>query len=217
MGGFDSVTAGSNAEQCERVLVDPSELARRLACTREQLTQPEDLWHQYTIPAGMRALPAAVLVPLVQRDAGVHVLLTHRTSHLHGHAGQISFPGGRVEAHDRHRQDTALRETEEEIGIARNAIEVLGTLPEYDVQTGYRITPVVGWITPPFELKIDPFEVQDAFEVPLGHFLRPEHYQRRSYLLEAVERRYLAVPYQGRYIWGATAAMLYSLMLRLRE
>jgi 8-oxo-dGTP pyrophosphatase MutT (NUDIX family) len=154
---------------------------------------------------------------LVDRHDGVQVLLTQRTAHLQGHASQISFPGGRVEAHDRDRQETALRETEEEIGIARGAIDVLGTLPEYDVQTGYRITPVVGWITPPFELKIDPFEVQDVFEVPLEHLLRPEHYQRRSYLLEGVERRYLAIPYQGRYIWGATAAILYSFMQRLRE
>lgn len=197
--------------------VERDRLAQCMARAPEQFTRPEDQWHRYTIPPGARALPAAVLVLLVGRDDGVYVLLTQRTSHLHGHAGQICFPGGRVEAHDRNREDTALRETEEEIGIARSSIEVLGALPEYDVQTGYRITPVLGWITAPFHLEIDPFEVQDVFEVPLGHFLQAEHYQRRSYRVDDGERRYLAVPYQGRYIWGATAAILYCLMQHLRE
>ena len=198
--------------------IDRAWLARRLVGACEELsTQPEDLWHQYAIPAGQPALHAAVLGPLVGREAGVQVLLTQRTDHLHGHAGQISFPGGRVEPHDQHRADTALRETEEEIGIVRDRIEVLGALPVHEVQTGYRVTPVVGWITPPYELRLDPFEVQDAFEVPLDHFLRAKNYQRRSYRLEGVERRYLAIPYAGRYIWGATAAMLYMLQRLLRE
>ena len=172
--------------------------------------QPEDL-HIIAIPAGARVTEAAVMVPLVARVDGLHVLLTQRTAHLSDHAGQISFPGGRVEAQDADREETALRETEEEIGLARERIRVLGRLPEYEIPSGFRITPVVGWVEPPFELKLDPFEVLAAFEAPLGHFLDHERYQRRDYHFRGRHRHYMAIPYQGRYIWGATAAMLYSL------
>jgi 8-oxo-dGTP pyrophosphatase MutT (NUDIX family) len=220
MNGSDHPVRG-DADMSEAVPaagIDRAWIARCLARGCAELpTPPEDLWHQYTIPPEQPALHAAVLVPLVGRETGVQVLLTQRTDHLHGHAGQISFPGGRVEPHDQHRADTALRETEEEIGIARDRIEVLGVLPVHEVQSGYRVTPVVGWITPPYELQLDPFEVQDAFEVPLEHFLHAANYQRRSYRLEGVERRYLAIPYAGRYIWGATAAMLHMLQRLLRR
>ncbi|RPI47759.1 MAG: CoA pyrophosphatase [Betaproteobacteria bacterium] len=175
-----------------------------------------DLWHQDRIPENMKARYAAVLIPLVPRAEGVQVLLTQRTSHLNGHAGQISFPGGGVEAHDRHREDTALRETEEEIGILRDRIDVLGAMPEYEMNSGFRVTPVIGWIEPPYCVKPDPFEVQDVFEVPLAHFLNPSNYQRRRYELEGLVRKYLAVPYQGRYIWGATAGMCYFFFQLLR-
>ena len=102
--------------------------------------------HVATIPAGARVTDAAVLVPLVTRPRGVQVLLTQRTAHLSDHAGQISFPGGRVEPEDGTREETALRETEEEIGLARNRVRVLGRLPHYDIPSGFRITPVVGWV-----------------------------------------------------------------------
>jgi 8-oxo-dGTP pyrophosphatase MutT (NUDIX family) len=171
---------------------------------------PEDL-HISPIPAGARVTEAAVMVPLVHRGEGLQVLLTQRTSHLSDHAGQISFPGGRVEVTDANREDTALRETEEEIGLARTRVEVLGRLPEYEIPSGFRITPIVGWIEPPFELKLDPFEVSSVFEAPLAHFLEHSRYQRRDYRFKGRHRHYLAIPYQGRYIWGATAGMLYSL------
>jgi 8-oxo-dGTP pyrophosphatase MutT (NUDIX family) len=174
------------------------------------LPHPEDL-HISPIPAGARVTEAAVMVPLVHRAEGLQVLLTQRTSHLSDHAGQISFPGGRVEATDANREDTALRETEEEIGLARTRVEVLGRLPEYEIPSGFRITPIVGWIEPPFELKLDPFEVSSVFEAPLAHFLEHSRYQRREYRFKGRHRHYLAIPYQGRYIWGATAGMLYSL------
>jgi 8-oxo-dGTP pyrophosphatase MutT (NUDIX family) len=171
---------------------------------------PEDL-HISLIPDGVQVTEAAVMVPLVHRAEGLQVLLTQRTSHLSDHAGQISFPGGRVEATDANREDTALRETEEEIGLARARVEVLGRLPEYEIPSGFRITPIVGWIEPPFELKLDPFEVSSVFEAPLAHFLEHSRYQRREYRFKGRHRHYLAIPYQGRYIWGATAGMLYSL------
>jgi 8-oxo-dGTP pyrophosphatase MutT (NUDIX family) len=197
--------------------IEPDALAERLARSHAIVqTYEHDLWHQQRIPPGQKVKHAAVLVPLVDRSGGTQVLLTQRTSHLHDHAGQISFPGGRVEPEDRHREDTALRETEEEIGLPRTAIRVLGALPDHEMQSGFCITPVVGWIRPPYRTEPDPFEVQDIFEVPLEHFLTPGNYQRRRYVLEGLDRRYLAIPYGGRYIWGATAGMLYSLYQLLR-
>lgn len=167
--------------------------------------------HIVHLPDDARITEAAVLVPLVARADALYLLLTQRTAHLADHAGQISFPGGRVEREDAHREETALRETEEEIGLPRARISVLGQLPDYDIPSGFRITPIVGWIEPPFDLKPDPFEVAAVFEAPLARFLDAERYERREYRFQARHRYYLAIPFEGRYIWGATAAMLYSL------
>ncbi len=164
--------------------------------------------HVGEIPEGMVLRAAAVLVPLVERDGQVNLLFTQRTDHLAAHPGQISFPGGRVEAADTSRADTALRETEEEIGLARQRVTVLGNLPEYLLPTGFRITPVVGWIEAPFETRADPYEVADIFEIPLSHFIDPARYQRHEYHFNGRHRHYVAIPYEGRYIWGATAGML---------
>ena len=112
--------------------------------------------------------PAAVLVPIVLREPEPTVLLTRRTDHLHHHPGQVSFPGGRVEDQDASPIDTALRETEEEISLRRTHVELLGCLPQYQTGTGFDITPVVGLVTPPFDLQLDPFEVAEVFEVPLS-------------------------------------------------
>lgn len=172
--------------------------------------EPHDL-HVIALKDGTRVTAAAVLVPLVHREGRLSVLLTQRTPHLDDHAGQISFPGGRVEPRDASREETALRETEEEIGLKRDAVLILGRLPDYDIPSGFRITPVVGWIEPPFELKPDPFEVAEVFEAPLEHFLDAARYQRRDFRFRGRHRHYLAVPFEGRYIWGATAAMLYTL------
>jgi 8-oxo-dGTP pyrophosphatase MutT (NUDIX family) len=174
-------------------------------------TPEEHDLHVIALKEGTRVTEAAVLVPLVLRGDGLNVLLTQRTAHLSDHAGQISFPGGRVEAADASREDTALRETEEEIGLPRTRIEVLGRLPDYEIPSGFRITPVVGWAEPPFELVPDPFEVASVFEAPLDYFLDPANYQRREYRFRGRHRHYMAIPYEGRYIWGATAGMLYSL------
>jgi 8-oxo-dGTP pyrophosphatase MutT (NUDIX family) len=190
-------------------VLTPAALTERLARPVPQ-PDPRDL-HMSFIPEGARATDAAVLVPIVDRGDTLQVLLTQRTSHLSDHAGQISFPGGRVEADDASREDTALRETEEEIGLARSRITVVGRLPLYEIPSGFRITPIVGWVEPPFELALDPFEVACAFEAPLEHFADPKRYQRREYRFRGRHRHYMAIPYQGRYIWGATAGMLYSL------
>jgi len=157
-------------------------------------------------------IPAAVLVPLIEHRGGFTVLLTQRTADLKAHGGQIAFPGGRLEPEDADAQAGALRETEEEIGLARRHVEVLGRLDPYITVSGYEVTPVVGVVTPPFDLRPDPVEVADIFEVPLHFFLDPANHQRHSRVVgEGVRRAYYAMPYGERYIWGATAGMLVNL------
>ncbi|HPF59755.1 MAG TPA: CoA pyrophosphatase [Candidatus Competibacteraceae bacterium] len=161
-------------------------------------------------------MPAAVLVPLVERTEGYTVLLTQRTDHLEHHAGQISFPGGRTEEEDASPVETALREAEEEIGLhRRHVVEIAGFLDLYQTVTGFLVTPVVGFITPPFELALDDFEVAEAFEVPLEFILDSRHHEHRSMLYKGQQRQYYVIPYENRFIWGATAAMLVNFAQRL--
>ena len=160
---------------------------------------------------------AAVLVPLVDRPESMSVLLTLRNSSLPHHAGQISFPGGRIEATDTSAADTALRETEEEVGLPRESIEVVGRLDDYITGTGFLVAPIVGLIRPPYTLAPDPSEVEAVFEVPLAFFLDPSNHRRESRLFNGVERRFYAMPYGDKYIWGATAAMLMNLYDLLRD
>jgi len=159
---------------------------------------------------------ASVLVPLVLREEGLTLLLTQRTAHLTDHAGQISFPGGRAEDYDESPIATALREAEEEIGLARAHVEVLGCLPDYFTGTGYRVTPVVGLVQPPFELNADPNEVAEIFEVPLAFLMDGANHQRLSVQLESGRRTFYAMPYERFFIWGATAGMLRNLFHFLR-
>ena len=191
------------------------EIAARLA--RPTATPRVEDKHVVALPPDARMTLAAVLVPLIPRDGEVHVLLTQRTAHLTDHPSQISFPGGRVEGGDENRIETALREAAEEIGLARERVAILGSLPDYDMPSGFRISPVIGWIEPPFALKLDPFEVESAFEVPLAFVFDPANHQRRSYDFNDRHRDYLAMPYEGHYIWGATAGMLYSLYRQLAD
>lgn len=177
--------------------------------------EPDDL-HVIALGENARVTEAAVLVPLIARADGVNVLFTQRTAHLADHAGQISFPGGRVEAEDLTREETALRETEEEIGLPRASVAIVGRLPVYEIPSGFRITPVVGWIEAPFDLAPDPFEVEAVFEAPLACFLDPTNYQRRQFRFRGRHRHYMAIPFEGRYIWGATAGMLWSFCRMLR-
>ena len=169
---------------------------------------------------GREPAHAAVLVPLVMRADALHVLLTRRTEHLRDHAGQISFPGGRSEPEDADAAATALREAHEEVGLDRSHAEVVGSLPAYTTVTGFVVTPVVALIQPPFTLAIDPFEVAEAFEVPLPFLMTPAHHQRHRFDFDGGERQFLSMPWQGQagdgtpreyFIWGATAAMLRNL------
>jgi 8-oxo-dGTP pyrophosphatase MutT (NUDIX family) len=181
--------------------------------------QPELPGDSVVMP-GLAGTAAAVLVPLVMRDDGLHVLLTRRTEHLRDHAGQISFPGGRTEPDDADAAATALRETEEEVGLPRAQVDVLGTLPIYTTVTRYSVTPVVGLVRPPLVLALDRFEVAEAFEVPLQFLMTPAHHRRHVFSADGAERQFLSMPWQGvaadgtpreYFIWGATAAMLRNL------
>ena len=161
--------------------------------------------------------PAAVLVPIVRYADEPRVLLTRRTAHLSQHSGQISFPGGRVEPQDSDVVCCALRETEEEIGLAPRHVEPLGALDLYVTITGFAVTPLVAAVEPGFRLAPDPNEVEEVFEVPLGFLLDPRNHQRQSGVFNGVERFWWAMPYGGYFIWGATAGMLRNLYQRLAD
>ena len=156
--------------------------------------------------------PASVLFPIVLRPGQPTVLLTQRTAHLKDHPGQISFPGGRAEPEDSSPAHTALREAEEEVGLLPVHIEIAGYLPEYRTGTGFSVTPVVAMIMPPFDLRPDPFEVAEAFEVPLAFLMNPANHRWHRVEHEGFQREWLSMPYQDgadqRFIWGATAGML---------
>ena len=181
------------------------------SASRRRVRGDHDLNPGMAPPAELR--DAAVLVPLVERDPEMTVLFTERTAHLAAHAGQISFPGGGVEPEDRDEVAAALRETDEEIGLPQDRIDVIGRLDTYVTRTGFRIEPVVGLVRPPFTLRPDTNEVADVFEVPLPFFLDPANLQRHSRVFQGRQRYFYVFAYQDRYIWGATAGML----LNLRE
>ncbi|WP_114663542.1 CoA pyrophosphatase [Polynucleobacter necessarius] len=154
---------------------------------------------------------AAVLIPLLLKQAGLSVLLTQRTNHLRDHAGQISFPGGRMDPEDLSPEDTALRESWEEVGLDPKLVEIIGNLPEYLTVSGYSVTPVVGLVQPQAEYALDAFEVADVFEVPLHFLLDPANHQVRLWQSEQGGCRFYSMPYENRFIWGATAGMLRNL------
>jgi len=166
-----------------------------------------------------RALtPASVLIPIVLRSASPTVLLTRRTAHLNDHAGQIAFPGGRRDPADLSPQHTALREAQEEVGLTAEFVEILGQMPDYRTITQYVVTPVVALVQPGFSLAVDPFEVAEAFEVPLAYLMNPANHHQRAVPAGPEDpggRRFWAMPWQDNgqeyFIWGATAAMLRNL------
>jgi 8-oxo-dGTP pyrophosphatase MutT (NUDIX family) len=174
---------------------------------------PDDLRERF--PTLRRA---AVLIPIVERPDGLTILLTQRTDHLSNHAGQVSFPGGSADELDSSAIETALRETEEEIGLGRRHIEIVGVLPDHITASSYLVTPVIGLVTPPFELIAESNEVAEIFEVPLAFLMDGMHHQRISFDLPegAGRRSFYAMPWQHFFIWGATAGMLRNLFHLLR-
>lgn len=155
--------------------------------------------------------PAAVLVPVVVGGVEPTLLLTRRSAHLHDHPGQIAFPGGRVDAGDTSPEATALREAQEEIGLAPEQVELIGRLPDYYITaSGFRVTPVVGLLRGPLQLRLDAFEVAEAFETPLSFLLDPANRRRGRIEHQGITREFWAMPWQGYDIWGATAGMIVS-------
>ena len=172
-------------------------------------------WKDFGITGPLK--PAAVLVPLIERAQGMTVLLTRRTESLSSHSGQISFPGGRVEQSDAAPVHTALRESEEEIGLEPARVEILGRLANYVVGTGYRITPVVGFVEAQQQFVHDEREVAEIFEVPLELVMEPDNYHREHMRIKNVDRSYYVLPYGEYRIWGATASILANLRDTLSE
>jgi 8-oxo-dGTP pyrophosphatase MutT (NUDIX family) len=196
--------------------------ARNRLYTQERHA-PEDLQHSDHAIAGMNpdsavlgaAKPAAVLIPLISRGRETTVLLTQRSDHLRQHSGQIAFPGGKVDADDDGAMGAALREAEEEIGLSRDAVEPLGFLGPYFSTTGYRILPVVGLIQANTPLNLNPIEVADTFEVPLSFLMNPGNHRTDQREFQGQMRRFFAMPFEDRYIWGVTAGIIRMLWLKL--
>jgi len=209
----DRLTRALAADRAPGVMFGPGE--RDLA--RARMAQKQ-LAARGFADAGAAALrPAAVLIPLVMRQGGPTILLTERTSHLADHAGQISFPGGRLEPDDADAVAGALRETEEEIGLARRHIDVLGRFEDYGTVTGFSVTPVVGLVRPPFDLTPDPHEVAEIFELPLDFILQPTNIRRARETRGGALRDVYEIAYGKWRVWGFTARVLVRLIGALEE
>ncbi|MFT6676635.1 MAG: 8-oxo-dGTP pyrophosphatase MutT (NUDIX family) [Sulfitobacter sp.] len=167
-----------------------------------------DLNPGVVLPAGRVLRPAGVLAPIIQRNGRLELLLTKRSSALKHHPGQIAFPGGKQEDSDADVIAAALREAEEEIGLPRDNVEVLGVLPCHETVTSFDVTPVIGFVRDAFEIKPEPGEVDEVFAVPVDHVLNPDNYLVQSRRWRGSRRHYFVVPYGPYYIWGATARML---------
>ena len=197
------------AVQSTFTLPTRAEIVSRLATSPpiEELLTADDVERQHDL-SSHGSKPTAVLLLVVNHPGDPTVVFTQRTAHLADHAGQISFPGGRSDEGDETPEHTALREAEEEVGITRDRIEILGRLPQYHTSTGYCVTPVVGWAEPPLSYRPDPHEVADVFEVPLAFLLDSGNHRYESAFYKGRMRNYWAMPYGERFIWGATAGML---------
>ena len=168
------------------------------------------------VPVERALRPAAVLVPIIERKVGLHVLFTRRADHLPAHPGQVSFPGGRANADDADAVATALRETEEEVGLSRTFVAVVGALDHYETGTGFAIKPIVAFVREGFDLTADASEVAEIFEVPLRFLMDPINHERHMRVWQGRERHFYAMNFDGHYIWGATAGMLINLYERLQ-
>ncbi|MEJ8311649.1 NUDIX hydrolase [Agrobacterium larrymoorei] len=163
---------------------------------------------------GIRLKDAAVLVPVIDDGDEARVIFTQRTKTLRNHSGQISFPGGGIDAQDRSPEDAALRETEEEIGMSHHFIETVGRMPDYISGTGFRIKPVLAVVRRGFTLTPNPAEVDEVFEVPLSFLMNPANHSRGSRMFQGRERFFYEMPYGERYIWGITAGIVRSIYER---
>ena len=178
-------------------------------------TSDFDLNPELKRPANRALRPAAVLVPITLVGGQAEVFLTKRSAHLRHHPGQIAFPGGKQDAGDPTLTDAALRESEEEIGLPRGIVDILGELPPHETATSFRVTPIVGWLTQDFDAIAEAGEVSEVFRVPLAHLADPTNYRIESRIWQGQRRYFFTVPYGPYYVWGATARMLRSLADRM--
>ncbi|MCK9992301.1 MAG: hypothetical protein Dbin4_00821 [Alphaproteobacteria bacterium] len=192
-----------------------SRLLHTLADTfvHPEISPPGDGRHVLSGVTEFRA--AAVLVPIMDHADEMTVLLTRRPDHMNKHAGQVAFPGGRVDPADAHPVAAALREAHEEVGLPAHHVEIVGRLDNYHTGTGFQITPIVGIVTPGFMMKACDNEVAEIFEVPLSFLMNPENHQRKETEFKGRMAQYYAMPYKDYNIWGATAGMLVNLFNRL--
>jgi len=204
--GTDDFSAHARAQLDAQPGTSVFDPGARPARGDHELNADNDLADLHTNPRA-----AAVLVPIVPRQTGLQVLLTLRSAHLPNHAGQIAFPGGKMEPFDGTPLETALRESEEEVGLDRSLVSLLGYLDSYQTGTGFRIQPVVAIVEPTLRLTLDPSEVDDAFEVPMDFLMDPANHQRHATEWKGATRHYYAMPWNERYIWGATAGILRNL------
>jgi 8-oxo-dGTP pyrophosphatase MutT (NUDIX family) len=212
------VARDSHMPAVEQSLLTPDGLRLRFAQEKQWQVEVTDenraaLAREGSVRAGRgnELTPAAVLIPLIMYENELKILLTQRTAHLHDHPGQISFPGGRSDPEDTSAIDTALREAKEEIGLPSDRVEVLGSLPHYLTITGYQVTPVVSLVDAGHAYEPDEFEVADIFEVPMAYLMNPHHHEQRMWQSPQGYRRFYAMPYENKFIWGATAGMLRNL------
>lgn len=215
MAGVDGHLPPISGEQLQ-----PAALRHRLAQAHQRVPALSGDGNRQDLLLDRATKEAAILMPLVRRPQGLSVLLTQRTAHLHDHAGQISFPGGRTDPEDVDAVATALREAFEEVGLEARHIEVIARLPTYTTVTRYEVTPVVALVDPDHALRLDAFEVAEAFEVPLAFLMNPAHHRRHRFeAAPGVWREFLSMPWSPDpvglpdrfFIWGATAAMLRNL------
>ncbi len=194
---------------------------RRRAARRNRAEESDD-YGDHGLNPGLRHLivreglrDAAVLIPVVDHEDAATVILTKRTEKLRNHSGQIAFPGGSIDATDASPEDAALRETEEEIGLDRGFIDVVGRLPDYVSGSGFRVAPVLGVVKPGFALTLNDDEVDDVFEVPLGFIMNEANHNHESREWQGKTRFFYTMPYGDRYIWGLTAGIIRMLYDRL--
>jgi len=190
----------------------------RLAITRTTAESSDfDLNPDVMLPPERKLRPCGVLIPLIEGEHGLNVILTKRSSALKHHPGQIAFPGGKVDVGDNGPISAAKREAEEEIGLAASNVDILGTLAVHETVTGFSVTPVIGLVRAAFEVRPEPGEVEEVFGVPLGHVTDVAQFQVQSRRWRGVERHFYTVPYGPYYIWGATARILRGLAERMRH
>lgn len=194
----------------QKTMIDLKNIYERLSTINTSFTSDNDLMDREAVKTE-NLIEAAVLVPIVERNDGLKVILTKRSNNLKQHPGQISFPGGKSEKIDKSLVATALRETKEEIGISEKNVEILGQLPKHVTITGFKITPFIGRIRMGFSTEIQTSEVSEIFEVPLSYLSNPKNFRVESVKWKGKKRFFYSIPYGPYYIWGATARILKNL------